>query len=263
MPSPVATTMTYALDVEVALQDNKTVNFADSADLGHRIPLPVRSTYMSSLFNWSRAVGTNKATAAVNNTANPAVIIGDAISARNGKWSDLDGVSGGLDFTNGVMLPTTNTNVTPQDWILQYILWKVYGASNYDTSMAVFDLVVADSLLNVTDIGDAIAASLNAASHAGSVDKIFQDLVAADPNHFYENGVPIPGVLNYAPAATASHGPVTMVAGDILEFKLVFKFGPNSSVTRSELLPGTSEYTTVIVIPANSTFRVRLQLTAD
>jgi hypothetical protein len=99
--------------------------------------------------------------------------------------------------------------------------------------------------------------SNNPGDDKGAIDAMFRDLLAADPSRFFRaNGTQIPGLFE-TNADTESRGSWMFVENDNLELRVQFKF-QEPVTTRST----TDDEVSTVVIPAGSTFLIRLQLTA-
>jgi hypothetical protein len=126
-------------------------------------------------------------------------------------------------------------------------------------------------------IANAVKLNINDGDHnarGGAVDQMFRDLLAADPLRFFDASGNQEAGLFETNADVSGNGDWKLTTDDILEIKLEFTFLEQVSrrVVSSQQQPTTSgrptppaggaaeTATEEVVIPANSTFKVRLQI---
>ena len=248
-----ATTLSYTPLINVDLSDNE-VNLTSSSSAGHRISVNVGASAMNSVFIWSRSVGDERPTGTYN-IGGSGQLMNAIINGLDGTITDADGNPDGLDFSTTAPEDSRVTALLGADRLVaSYILYKGYGKSSFDTSGVVFNVEDLSGMTTSADVKDAIDASLKDATNTDAVNKMFQDLIAADPTRFFDaSGVQLPGIFE-TNADVAGSGEWKLAAGDKIEVKLVFKFKAPVSVYDAD---GAAK----AVINTDDTFPVRLQLT--
>jgi hypothetical protein len=267
---PTATTLKYAPTVEVDLSANK-IEFADSEIAGHRVQIDISANTLTNACVWNRAVGSDRPVGSIE----AAAFAGLLETALEGTYTDLDAVVTGLSYSTGSIFNAENRSAGAKkanDLVMAYVLQKVYGLSAYDTANKVYNAKDALNMVTNANVADAVEGSINAHNaRAGPVDQMFRDLLAADPLRFFDASGNQETGLFETNADEAGSGNWKLTAGDILEIKLEFTFAEQVSrrVVSSQQQPTnagntagsrTETVTEEIVIPANSTFKVRLQI---
>jgi len=280
MPAPVSQLLKYADEVDVNVAPQQ-VNLVDSDSYGHRVSVSVLTSALQNAFSWRRAVGSARPVGHFNDTSGA---LQAAIAASlNSSYTDTDAVSGKLSFDSATLTSNTDPrireggNVSANDLLMAYVLYKVYGSSAASTADMVFNLQDAYGMLTTADYAAALIASFNTAeSHAdasgnekGAVDAMFRDLLAADSLRFFDaSGNQIPGLFEVN-ADVSGAGNWNLVAGDKIEVRTKFTF-LNSVTLRTSKdvaqnlnpLPTQANDETTF-IEAGSFFNIRLQLTAS
>lgn len=275
--APFAATPTqlyYNQVVDVDLAEN-AVNFADDLTQGHRVQISMPKADLSKYLKWDRAVGTDRP---VGSFVDAAEDFETTLAAALKDFTDLDAVSSGLNLSTGVLADTSvaagadGATKGTNDLIAQYILYKVYGASNYDTKGTVFNIDDVKDMIANAAVATQIDTSIKANNaRNGSVDQMFRDLLASDPKRFFDAaGKQVPGLFETNTDA-AGTGDWALTAGDIMEIKLNFNF--TAPVTRrvvradqQPLASGGGAATPAEaaveqeIIPAGHVFPVRLQI---
>ena len=267
--SATATQLYYANVVDVDLASN-AVNFADDLTQGHRVQISMPVADLSKYLKWDRASGSDRPVGSyADDAADP---FADKLATNLKDFTDLDAVSSGLNLSSGVLSdPTVGTN-TANDLIAQYILYKVYGSSAYDTAGTVFNMDDVKDMIANAAVSAAIDTSILANNaRAGSVDQMFRDLLASDPKRFFDaTGHQVPGLFETNTDA-AGTGSWNLVAGDIMEIKINFNFTApvTRRVVRADQQPLASDGGAAApaeasveqeIIPSGHVFPVRLQI---
>lgn len=249
-----ATTLRYenTIDVNLAAQ---TVNLADASVSGHRVQVDVSSSTLNGHFKWSRAVGDARPHGFVDTPATFNATLVSELSA----FTDID--AGHLNLSAGVLADPEMRTDSMNDLILQYILFKVYGVSNYDTRGVVYNVGDALNLVTNQSVADAITTDISGNNEAdGAVDQMFRDLLMSDPGRFFDaSGQQIPGLFE-TNSDVSGNGTWLIDGGDIIEIKLEFTFV--NKVTRKQASGQNETPVEETVIPAGHKMHVRLQLVA-
>lgn len=228
MPGANATLLSYGPAIEVDLSNNE-VNLTSAASAGHRITANVSIAAMNAAFKWSRLVNAKRPVGAYDDlSANAPSGLGEAIEAGlNGDIVDTD--ASALDFSTDTPQDARVTDLNGTDRLVAaYILYKGYGSSAFDTDGVVLNPEDLSGMAKTSEVRKAILAAL--ASDSGSVNKMFQDLIAADPTRFFDqSGKQIGGIFETNTDVQGS-GNWGFVAGDRVELKLVFKFSEDVTV---------------------------------
>jgi hypothetical protein len=279
-PAPTSQLLKYADDVEVNVAPQQ-VNLVDLDSYGHRVIISVLTSVMNSTFSWSRAA----------NTARPVGHFTDSngsfqaslASAMNTLYIDTDAVANKLSFDSSALTLNPDPRVreggqvSANDLMMAYVLYKVYGSSFASTEEIVFNLQDAHGMLTSADYAAAIVAAFNnsesqtnaSGNEKGAVDAMFRDLLAADSLRFFDaSGNQVPGLFE-TNTDTSSSGTWNLVAGDKIEVRTSFTF-LNSVTLRTSTdvaqnlnpLPNQANDET-IYIAAGSKLSIRLQITAS
>lgn len=266
------TQLYYANAVDVDLADN-AVNFADDLTQGHRVQITMAAADLNKYFQWARTAGSDRPVGTfVDDSADK---FEDKLAAALKDFIDLDGVSSGLNLSAGILADKANIETqSVNDLIAQYILYKVYGMSSYNTNGVVFN--VQDLAGMADNAATALAISTSFADNADrgeAVDAMFRDLLASDPKRYFDaQGIQVPGLFETNVDAPGT-GNWNLGAGDVMEVKVNYKFTAPVSrrVVRADqqptsavggALPTPEQSTEQEIIAANSVFPIRLQLRA-
>ena len=189
-PNPTATpsvakaqAITYKKVVCWGLNPN-VVNFATAGTLGHRVCVSIPVDIMNAIFVWSRASGELAPTGRLANVhANGSSPLQDAlVTAMQGGFNDMDGVSAGLNFSstatdmagdlkrdpsiyNAASRVTDGVSTThygANDLVVAYLMFKCFGSSSYDPTAVIYNIDDAFNMLSSEELADAITASLEA-----------------------------------------------------------------------------------------------------
>jgi hypothetical protein len=264
------TQLYYANAVEVALEAN-AVNFADSLTQGHRVQVTMPKADMNAHLKWARAVGSDRPVGTFAEKAGFQTKLDTALT----EFIDLDGVSSGLNLSAGILADKDSIETQGvNDLVAQYILYKVYGASNYNTTGVVFNVTDLAEMVANADVSLAIADELDDSKDRGeAVDQMFRDLLSSDPKRFFDaTGKQLPGLFE-TNADAAGDGDWKLDAGDVIEIKVNFKFGAavTRRAVRSDQQPLAADGGALSpaeasveqeIIAVNEIFPVRLQLRA-
>jgi hypothetical protein len=270
-PAATATLLKYAPVVEVDLSGNK-IEFADSEEAGHRVQIDIAASDLNTCFLWSRPVGSDRPVGSIVK-ADFTSLLNDALTT----FTDLDGIASGLSFTTNTLANSANQSDNVNDLIMAYVLYKVYGATNYNTDNKVFNVGDALNMVTNEQVANAVEESLDDNNdRGGAVDQMFRDLLAANPTRFFNADGKQEAGLFETNADAAGSGNWKLIANDIIEIKLEFTFAAKVSrrVVSSQQQPTTAgnasttparaeTVTEETVIPANSKLKVRLQIKAS
>lgn len=275
MPAPNATTLKYAPVVAVDLSGNP-INFADAEADGHRVQVNVPATELNGACLWSREAGSDRPVGRIDSAVFATVV--EAALARD--YTDLDGIPAGLSFSSvGAIANDENKSYTTKksnDLIMAYVLFKVYGSTNFNTANKVYNANDAKEMVDNLKIATAVKDNIDISGNngrGGPTDQMFRDLLAADPGRFFtEGGIQVTGLFE-TNGDVSGNGNWLLAAGDILEIKLEFEFAAQVSrrVVRSQQQPleavggalsPVEEVVEEVIIPAAHKFKVRLQLLA-
>jgi hypothetical protein len=264
-----ATTLKYSPVVAVTLE-NQEINFADAELDGHRVQLNVPASQLNAACKWSRAVDQDRPVGNIVSSALKTALL----TGLTEDHSDLDGIAGGLDFTTLAIDNAENRGDAgneANDLIMSYVLFKVYGATNFNTANKVYNAADAKNMLTNEIVAEAVKDNIDVSggSRAGPVDQMFRDLLAADPARFFtEGGLQETGLFE-TNTDVSGNGTWKITAGDIIELKLEFVFAAQVSrrVVSSQQQPTVEGATAEdvkeeVIIEAGDKFAVRLQLKA-
>jgi hypothetical protein len=270
---PTAQKLVYSLPVNISI-DNNEINLADSTSHGHRVLIEVPKGTLNEALTWTRDSGSLYPTAAINGTT-----FANAIkSALNLNCIDLDGQADGLNFTYSALNTASDPRLrkdgvkSVNDWVVAYVLYKLYGTSSYDTKDAIFNVEDMHSMLATLAVSDAILDKVSAdddSQVATAIQKLFRDLLVADPKRFFDDsGVQITGLFETNVDMDAS-GNWNIVADDVIEIKLTLTFG--AAITRRDVAdsqfdtntnPTTEVAKSTKEIAEGEKFSIRLQVKA-
>lgn len=254
---------------------NQAVNLAESGTMGHRIQVPMSLNDMNRFFVWHRPAGSSTPVghfSACSDSAGSsfAFILAQTLSKY---YTDIDGVTNGLNFSSAILDANPDPNVrlnatiSANDIIMAYVIYKLFGSSSAPTQNIIYNLNDAQDMLTNDMLISAIQASLaneesntnNPGTDKGAVNAMFHDLLSIDPTRFFTAaGNQIPGLFEVA-ADTDSSGSWGFVENDKIEMRVQFTF--SSAVTLMGAVD-TSHQEATVTVPANTSFIVRLQLTA-
>jgi hypothetical protein len=237
---------------------------------------------LNSFFVWDRPAGSDRAVG--HFVASPTNVKFDdmMIASLSRVYTDVDGVTNGLNFSSAVLDANTDGrvrkdgNVSANDIVMAYLLYKCYGSSAAPTASVVYNLEDAHQMLSNGGLTLAIhnslaaeeALSTSAGVDKGAVDAMFRDLLAADPMRFFDaTGKQIAGLFE-TNADSDSTGSWGFVENDKIEMRVQFNF--TNAVTRRGVQDpaqaiasaANAEDVDTIVIPAGSKFIIRLQIVA-
>ena len=262
---------------------NQAVNLAESGTMGHRVQIPMSVDDMNSFFVWDRPAGSDRAVGHfVASTAANLKFDDMMIASLSRVYTDVDGVTNGLNYSSAVLDANTDGrvrkdgNVSANDIVMAYLLYKCYGSSAAPTASIIYNLEDAHQMLSNGGLTLAIhnslaaeeALSTSAGVDKGAVDAMFRDLLAADPMRFFDaTGKQIAGLFE-TNADSDSTGTWGFVENDKIEMRVQFNF--TNAVTRrgvqdpTQAIAGAAnaEDVDTIVIPAGSKFIIRLQIVA-
>lgn len=255
-------TLHYSTIVAVDMDQTNGVNLADAAEYGHRLIIDVSCAAMDNYLRWERAPGTDRPSAVLGPAAASAAFEAAVAAGIAAGFDDIDGVTDALHFGSAT-LTAANPDprlraggvVSANDIPLAFVLHKLYGSSSAPTADRVYNLEDAHGMLTNQTIIGAITSSFQA-EQAEALTTMFRDLLASNPQRFFDSsGQAPPGLFETAQDVSGSGG-WGLVTGDTFEIRirLVFK----SQVTRR----GPAGQGLQVVINPNDFFYVRLQLRA-
>ena len=222
MPAPNATTLKYSPVVAVDLSGNE-INFADAEAEGHRVQIDVPAASLNGACKWTRASDSDRPIGNILSTPFSAALE----TALEGVYDDVDGIPAGLSFTSSAITNEQNKSLTTKksnDLIMAYVLFKVYGSTNFNTTDKVYNAADALNMVDNATIATAVKDNIDVSGggRGGPVDQMFRDLLAADPGRFFDgSGVQVTGLFE-TNADASGNGTWLIAAGDILELKLEF-----------------------------------------
>ena len=241
--------------------------------MGHRVQIPVSVDDLNTLFVWDRPAGSDRPVGHFN-ADSPDIPFDTILSNALSKiYTDIDGMTNGLNFSSAILDANNDSrvrkggNVLANDLVMCYVIYKCYGSSSAPTEGVVYNLQDAHDMLSNGALVSAIHTSLaneeilssNPGVDKGSIDAMFRDLLAADPSRFFDvTGRQIPGLFETV-ADTDARGNWCFVQNDKIEIAVQMRFV--NAVTRRAVGEG-EDTTETVVIPAGSTFKIRLQLVA-
>jgi hypothetical protein len=265
------TLLTYKDIVDVNMDENNDVNFADTGNYGHRIQIPIGRSLFNLFFRWRRNIGQDRPHAKITTSDVVKKTFKTVmINAFNTNYTDIDGVSGGLHFGTANMSLNTdprlrkNGLVSANDIPMAFVLYRLYGNSSFSTKNYILNLEDAHDMLTSGDLADAIMNSF-ITHEADALDKMFIDLLSQDPKRYFTTtGVSEPNLFERN-TDLAGEGTWNLTPNDIIEIKTKLVF--HSKVTkrgvagREHLLSdvNSAENQQNIIIP-DDYFFVRIQL---
>jgi hypothetical protein len=277
-----ATTVRYSKLVTTDLVNN-AINFAESGAMGHRVQIPMSVDDLNTFFVWDRPVGSSRAVGHFNSTGVSGKDFNTMLlSSLSRVYTDIDSVTNGLSFSSAILDANTDGrirkggNVSSNDLVMAYVLYKCYGSSAAPTKEVIYNLEDAQEMLTNEILLTSIRTSFNTEEalsgspglNKGAVDAMFRDLLASDPMRFFDaRGNQIGGIFE-TNADASSTGSWGFVENDKIEMRVQFRF--TNSVTRRGVQDPTqdiataanTEDTETVVIAAGSTFTIRLQIIA-
>ena len=266
--SSVLLTYSKLIKTNVATQ---AINLADSGIMGHRVQCPMSVDDLNRFFMWQRTSGESAPIGHFTphediSGASFSYILANTLSKY---YTDIDGVTGGLNFGSAILDsnpdPTIRQygKITANDIIMAYVIYKIYGSSSNPTMNVVFNLQDAYDMLPNSLLVSSIKESLQneeALASAGAVNDMFQDLLSEDPTRFFDAaGKQIPGLFEVNSTNTAT-GSWNFVENDRIELNVQFTFA--NSVTVNSTTGDSENIDSKVVIPAGTSFKIRLQLLA-
>jgi hypothetical protein len=248
---------------------NNAINFADSEEDGHRVQVTMPKSDLNAHLKWNRAAGSDRPIGSMEDIPGFKAAL---VTALNSGYTDLDAMSTGLSLSTGVLTNAELQQMTANDLIMQYVLYKVYGSSSFDTQGKVFNPKDALNMTTSDDVAEAVTVDI-ASNNAkgGALDKMFRDLLAADPTRYFDaSGKQITGLFEIN-ADASGNGSWNIVEDDLVEIKLTFTFKAQVSrrvVSAQEqpLVGGSTPAESVteeVILPAESKLHVRLQVKAS
>ena len=250
---------------------SQAINLADSGIMGHRVQCPMSIDDLNRFFIWQR---TSNESAPIGHFTPHEDISGASFSyilanTLSKYYTDIDGVTGGLNFGSSVLDsnpdPTIRENgkITANDIIMAYVIYKIYGSSANPTMNVVFNLQDAYNMLPNSVLVKSIEESLKAEealSRDGAVNDMFQDLLSEDPTRFFDAaGKQIPGLFEVN-STDSFTGSWNFVENDRIELNVQFTF--TNPVTVNSTAGDSENIESKVVIPAGVSFKIRLQLLA-
>jgi hypothetical protein len=255
--------LVYEQTVHVDLSNN-AINLADSAIYGHRVVVTVPKTDLNDATQWIRAADSLYPVGSLKQPDFTNLLL-TRLGAVN--YIDLDGQANGLSFSSASLNSSVDTRLrknptqnTVNDWVMAYVLYKLYGKSSVNTINEVYNLQDVHNMLDNVTVTSSIASSL--ATNQSSVQKLFRDLLVSDPMRFFDsNGHQIEGLFETNPAGSERNGKWLITEYDVIEIRLEFEF--MAPITRRNI--ADSQLTTSGAtkdISAGEKFYIRLQVTA-
>ena len=248
----------------------QAVNLAESGTMGHRVQIPISVDDLNSIFTWDRPAGSDRPVGHFNADTTFDTILSNSLSKI---YTDIDGMTNGLNFSSAILDANNDSrvrkggNVLANDLVMCYVIYKCYGSSSAPTEGVVYNLQDAQDMLSNGALVSAIHTSMateetltnDPGVDKGAIDAMFRDLLAADPSRFFNAaGRQIPGLFETV-ADTDARGNWCFVQNDKIEIAVQMRFV--NPVTRQAVGDG-EDTTQTVVIPAGSTFKIRLQLVA-
>jgi hypothetical protein len=91
---------------------NQAVNLAESGTMGHRVQIPMSVDDMNSFFVWDRPAGSDRAVGHfIESTATNLKFDDMMIASLSRVYTDVDGVTNGLNYSSAVLDANTDTRV--------------------------------------------------------------------------------------------------------------------------------------------------------
>jgi hypothetical protein len=266
--------LVYDKTVHVDLSANQ-INLADADTYGHRVVVEVPTADLNGATEWVREVGSLYPVGTLKSTFTSSVL-NDALDTQ---FVDLDAQPDGLNFSSSALDTTSAAGDarlradpaenTVNDWVVAYVLYKLYGKSVESTKEEVFNIEDLRQMLRKDGVVNAIATSLSLPANQSSAQKLFKDLLVSDPKRFFDaSGVQLPGLFEVNPASTVTSGEWQITAGDVIEIRLEFEF--KEAITRRDIAdsqldtngnPDTGANSTKEILTGEK-FYIRLQVKA-
>jgi hypothetical protein len=256
--------LSYDQIVHVDLSAN-AINLADASVYGHRVTINVPFMDLNNTTRWSRLAND----LAPAGTLKQPDFTNLLLTRLPFGFTDLDRQANGLSFSSSDLDDVTDTRLrkTPgvysvNDWVMAYVLFKLYGNTNITTINEIFNIEDVQNMLENTKVTTAIATNLSNPQNAESVQKLFRDLLISDPKRFFDaSGYQIEGLFETNPIGSDREGTWLIVPNDVIEIRLEFEF--KEAITRRNVAdsqlstPGATRE-----ISAGEKFAIRLQVTA-
>jgi hypothetical protein len=267
-----ATKLTYDPLVSVALEANE-INLVDAYAYGHRVVVEVDASDLNAACTWSRDVSGVAPEGAIDAAAFKSLLEAGILNG----FQDLDGQVNGLNFSSAAMTTALATDprlraadasgnqpITANDLVMNYVLNKLYGKSNYDTIDNIFNLEDSHGMLSTATLSAAIEASLGTSEGEASTVKMFKDLLSSDPQRFFDaSGKQVPGLFEKNTDVSGA-GNWNITAGDVIEIRVEFEFA--AAITRRDgadyQITSTASPAATKNVPSGEKFYVRLQVKA-
>jgi hypothetical protein len=267
-----ATKLTYDPLVSVTLAENE-INLVDAYAYGHRVVVNVDKEALNSACTWSRAQGALAPEGAIDASGFKDALLAGIL----GGFTDLDGQTNGLNFSSAAMTTALavdprlreadasgNQPITANDLVMNYVLNKLYGKSDYSTIDNVFNLEDSHGMLATETLASAIEASLGTAAGVNSAVKMFKDLLSSDPQRFFDaSGKQISGLFEKNTDVSGA-GNWNITADDVIEIRVEFVFA--APITRRDgadyQIVNNTEPNATKNVPTGEKFYVRLQVKA-
>jgi photosystem II stability/assembly factor-like uncharacterized protein len=269
MSAPVPGTATaqklvYEKTVHIDL-DNNEINLADSSTYGHRVVIEVPRSTLDTATVWQRPAGSLTPVGSLN-LASLQTLLNSALSTS---YVDLDGQGDGLNFSSSILntgadgddrLRADPAANTVNDWVMAYVLYKLYGKSSFATKGEVFNIEDVRNMLTNVTVSTSIKNDLSA--NTPSVEKLFKDLLTSDPKRFFDqSGAQLPGLFE-TNVDGESAGSWQIAADDIIEIRIEFEFA--EAITRRNVADSQLALSSAMKeIAAGEKFYMRLQIKAS
>lgn len=241
--------------ITLDLSDNQ-INFVDNVYEGHRVRVTLNTETANRFFRWRRSFGDSNPTGQVTDLSNLKIMIADSLTHT---FTDLDGVSAGLNLSSSALVNASNKTNTINDLIMCYLLYKVQGSSNFDTANKVISMTGALSLITNDIVAEAVRVSFSDNNDVGeAIDLMFQALRSANPMHFFDSsGVQVRGIFETS-TDISGEGSWRLIQGDVIQIKLAFHF--RKAVTRRMVSQTSSSMLQETMIDADTILPIRLQI---
>lgn len=267
-----ATTLRYRRMISVGLASN-AINLSSSGAMGHRVVVPMSVDDLNSFFYWNRLPGAPRAVGHFNaaGAAGGSTFAAALEESLGVSFTDADSNVSALSFSSSALPDDARVrasgDVTANDLVMAYILFKCFGTSSYVTTDVIYNLEDAQNMLTNSGVANAIQSSLEASDASGAgcfVDAMFTNLLASDPMRFFDaSGRQVSGLFETNPDASGV-GTWKLGINDKIEIPLEFTFTApvtlNSVGNTAGELSGNTDPTTIL--SAGHTFTIRLQLQA-
>lgn len=176
---------------------NNAINLAQSTALGHRVKVTLNTGDMNKWFRWARdasdaspiggfidtPVGGSSFKAALKTSIGVGFVDSDAVKeGLSFSSADLGKVTGGTADPRLRELQTGANSVN--DWVVAYVLYKVYGKSSYDTTeneegLGVYNVEDMYGMLSDEEVASKILASLLRETNDGTTNQKIFDAAAS------------------------------------------------------------------------------------